>query len=299
MGFQRRIFMSIQNPDRLDPRRRAVQDELIRRVEQLGYQPEIFFHAGTAVALAWSLPNVLEVMRRCVGCVVLATRRWTVAAENEGPFHFASEYAQIEGATAAALRLPLLLISERGLVDRGITWTGAGHPILYMPEEADVSWLSTDPFTHRFSVWRDQLAERSDVFLGYSSKARSAAQAVHLFLTERMKLGVRNWEIDFAAGGTILDEIELAARLCSGGIFLFTKDDTLAGDEMRAAPRDNVVFEAGYFAAAKGRDRVLIIREEGAKMPADLGGNIYLTLPGRDDVRAIEFGIKDFVERRL
>lgn len=299
MGFQRRIFMSIQNPDRLDPRRRAVQDELIRRVEQLHYQPEIFFHAGTAVALAWSLPNVLEVMRRCVGCVVLATRRWTVSSEHEGPFHFASEYAQIEGATAAALRLPLLLISERGLVDRGITWTGAGHPILYMPEEAEVSWLSTDPFTHRFSVWRDQLAERSDVFLGYSSKARSTAQAVHLFLTERLKLDVRNWEIDFAAGGTILDEIELAARLCSGGIFLFTKDDALAGDEMRAAPRDNVVFEAGYFAAAKGRDRVLIIREEGAKMPADLGGNIYLTLPNREDIRPIEFGIKDFVERRL
>jgi predicted nucleotide-binding protein len=60
-----------------------------------------------------------------------------------------------------------------------------------------------------------------------------------------------------------------------------------------------VVFEAGYFAAARGRDRVLIIREEGAKMPADLGGNIYLTLPDKDDTRSIESGIRDFVERRL
>ena len=60
-----------------------------------------------------------------------------------------------------------------------------------------------------------------------------------------------------------------------------------------------MVFEAGYFAAAKGRDRVLIIREEGAKMPADLGGNIYLSLAVRDDIRPIESAIRDFVERRL
>jgi len=66
-----------------------------------------------------------------------------------------------------------------------------------------------------------------------------------------------------------------------------------------AVPRDNVVFEAGYFAAAKGRDRVLIIKEEGAKMPADLGGNIYLTLSQRDDIRPIETAIREFVERRL
>lgn len=298
MPFKRRVFMSIQNSDRIDVRRRTVQDEIIKRVEQLGMQPEIFFDAGAAAALPWSLPNVLEVMRRCVGAIVLATRRWTVV-EGEQEFHFATEYAQIEGAIATALRLPLLLIAERGMVDRGITWTGAGHPILYMPADAEISWLSGDAFSHRFSLWRDQIAERSDVFLGYCSKARSTAQAIHLFLTERLKLTVRNWEMDFAAGGAILDEIETAARLCSAGVFLFTKDDFFGGDEVRAAPRDNVVFETGFFAAAKGRDRVLIIREEGAKMPADLGGNIYLTLSDKQAIGPIESGIRDFVERRL
>lgn len=275
-----------------------MQDEVIRRVEALGLQPEIFFKSGRAAVLAWSLPNALDVMRRCVGVVVLATPRWT-AGDPTGEFHLASELAQIEGAIAVALRLPLLLVAEQGLAKRGITWPGAGHPILYMPPDADVTWFSGEAFSHRFSVWCDQLAERADVFLGYSSKARVTAHAIHLFLTQRLRLGVRNWELDFAGGGTILDEIENAARLCSGGIFLFTKDDALEGDEVRAAPRDNVVFEAGYFAAAKGRDRVLIIREEGAKMPADLGGNIYLTLPDRNDTRRIESSIRDFVERRL
>lgn len=298
MSFKRRVFMSVPNPGLLTGQRREVQDEVIRRVERLGFQPEIFFHAGRAAALSWSLPNALEVMRGCVGAVVLATRRWTVT-DARGEFHSASEYAHIEGAMATALGLPLLLIVEQGLVDRGITWTGAGHPILFMPPDTDVAWLAGEAFTRRFSVWHEQLKERDDIFLGYSSKARAAAQAVHLFLTERLGLEVRNWEIGFTGGGMILDEIENAARLCSGGIFLFTKDDALEGDEMRAAPRDNVVFEAGYFAAAKGRERVLIIREEGAKMPADLGGNIYLTLPDGRDTARIETGIRDFVERRL
>jgi hypothetical protein len=299
MSYKRRAFISIQNPERLDDRRRAVQDQIIRKVELLGLQPEIFFHAGTAASLAWSLQNAVDVMRRCVGAVILASPRWTVTEPNGNEFRFASEYAQIEGAMATALRLPLFIVAEKGLVDRGITWTGAGHPILFMPADADTSWLGSDAFLQRFGLWSDQIAQRSDVFLGYSSKARGTAQAVHLFLKERLDLKVRNWEIDFAAAGIILDEIETAARLCSGGIFLFTKDDTLEGNEVRAAPRDNVVFEAGYFAAAKGRDRVLIIREEGAKMPADLGGNIYLSLADRNDIRPIESAIRDFVDRRL
>ena len=39
-----------------------------------------------------------------------------------------------------------------------------------------------------------------------------------------------------------------------------------------AVPRDNVIFEAGYFIGLKGKRNVLIIRESGSKMPVDLGG---------------------------
>lgn len=67
------------------------------------------------------------------------------------------------------------------------------------------------------------------------------------------------------------------------GIFLFTKDNPLVGiDENQASPRDNVVFEAGYFMHAKGKERTLIIREEGTKMPADLGGNIIYCSRGSE-----------------
>jgi hypothetical protein len=42
-----------------------------------------------------------------------------------------------------------------------------------------------------------------------------------------------------------------------------------------------------------------IIREEGAKMPADVGGSIYLTLKDKTNTDAIHEKIRDFVERRV
>lgn len=80
---------------------------------------------------------------------------------------------------------------------------------------------------------------------------------------------------------------------------LLTKDDELLGQENIAAPRDNVIFEMGLFMEAKGRERVLVVCEEGAKMPTDIGGGIYLPLQKRDDITSIHTKLLDFIERRI
>ena len=94
--------------------------------------------------------------------------------------------------------------------------------------------------------------------------------------------------MDFRAGGSILGEIENARSSCSCGIFLFTEDNPLEGTTEGAAPKDNVVFEAGYFMSAKDPERSLIIREGDAKMPADVGGAIYLHIEKGGDVNSID-----------
>lgn len=63
----------------------------------------------------------------------------------------------------------------------------------------------------------------------------------------------------------------------------------------KAAPRDNVVFEAGYFINAKDKARVLIVRETGAKMPADLGGDIYASLDDKSKIKPIEETVRAFI----
>jgi predicted nucleotide-binding protein len=59
-------------------------------------------------------------------------------------------------------------------------------------------------------------------------------------------------------------------------------------------PRDNVVFEAGYFINAEGKDRVLIVREASAKLPADLGGDIYASLKTKTNIHPIKATVRNF-----
>jgi predicted nucleotide-binding protein len=68
---------------------------------------------------------------------------------------------------------------------------------------------------------------------------------------------------------------------------------------MQAAPRDNVIFEAGYFAHAKGLGRILIVREADAKMPADIGGQVYALFNDRSDISPLERQIRQFVKVRI
>jgi predicted nucleotide-binding protein len=123
-------------------------------------------------------------------------------------------------------------------------------------------------------AWMDEVRVMDDVFLAYSSKARDTANDLIKFLQSR-GIAVRDWELDFSPGGTI-DELSDASRRCLGAIMPLTKDDEFLGEENYAAPRDNVIFEMGLFMESKGRERVLVVREQGAKMPADIGGGIYL-----------------------
>lgn len=65
---------------------------------------------------------------------------------------------------------------------------------------------------------------------------------------------------------------------------LLTADDLgrakgVDGDKARA--RQNVVFEAGYFAGLLGRARVVLLHETGVELPGDLDGIVYVPLdPG-------------------
>jgi predicted nucleotide-binding protein len=156
--------------------------------------------------------------------------------------------------------------------------------------------LHTDDFRVPFLYWKNLLAERRDIFLGYCGSSSATAASIKRFL---LSLGVTvlDWQTDFIPGSTILGQIEGAAARSIGAIFLFTKDDDLAdtGRRETAVPRDNVVFEAGYFIGLKGKRNVLIIREEGSKMPADLGGDIYASLPDKSDTSSIERTLSAFL----
>jgi predicted nucleotide-binding protein len=114
-----------------------------------------------------------------------------------------------------------------------------------------------------------------------------------------LDIDVIDWAMDFGAGATIMEEVSSGIKKSRCGLFLFSRDDPLEGDVQYAAPRDNVIFEAGFCMAVKGPQRTTIIREEGAKIPADLGGTIYIGLKDRADISPIQEKLRQALAKAL
>ena len=273
---------------------------IVERIEALGLVAEIFHDPrGTAslcAPMAWSAVNAEYISRRCVGAVLIGLPRWRFDTP-EGYVQLPTEFSHFEGALAWQLKLPLLVLVQNDVMRRVVFDNSFHGRVGEFPAGAGPAWLGTREFTTPFSVWQRELSERRDVFLGYCSASTATARAIKRYLVEQ-GVTVLDWQSDFPPGQNILQQIGRASDRCSAGIFLFTRDDELAtpGNEQGAAvPRDNVVFEAGYFIHAKGKDRVLVVREQGAKMPADLGGDIYAALPDRNHIGPILESLRRFV----
>lgn len=92
------------------------------------------------------------------------------------------------------------------------------------------------------------------------------------------KIDVRTWrdEISFKYGEFILESLQRQLAESDLSIFFFSSDDerTMRG-ERSPIPRDNVVFEAGISFAQLGRERTVMLVEEGARLPADFEGLIF------------------------
>jgi len=289
----KRIFVS-SRASVLDERRQRLKAAVLGKIRQAGYEQQEFGESGIAERLAWSFENVERVMRQCVGAVVFGFTRWTISDGTK----LLSEYNHYEGAVALTHCLPVLLLKEGGVDDRGVVWSGGGKTVTHVPRTADATWVESKAFTKQFNAWLRELGERRDVFLGYCSKSDGIAAHIEVQL-QRLGASVLDWAMDFRAGSSILNEIENARNACSCGVFLFSEDDPLEGTSGVAAPRDNVVFEAGYFMSAKGPEKCLIIRHGDAKMPADVGGAIYVHLGKGADVSSIDRRLSDFVARNL
>ena len=294
-----KIFISAPLDEHLSADQLRVKKQLLNEIDKRGFAAQEFLRRGIVARKSWTFQNAIDLISECQGVLVLglARSRWEVT---EGTYLCPSEYSHFEGTVALSKGIPTMIVAERGIVNRGIVSTAGGEPISYVDVTDPNSPLSDSLFVTAFDGWLNEIDSRPRVFLGYCGQARTTAVDIQQYIERDLHVAVRNYAMDFQAGGTILEEIERSARECSCGIFLFTNDDPLVSNiEGIAAPRDNVVFEAGYFMHARGRQRSLIVREQGAKMPADVGGNIYVLLQDRNDISPIHRALRKFLSDRL
>jgi hypothetical protein len=300
LSLTRRIYVSLPADPWLPPNVNELKWGIVEEIEKLGYTPEIFTNPrgkpGLASAKAWNPRLADEIARRCVGAAILGMPRWRFQDVEGKTALLPTEFNHYEGALAHTLGLPTLVLVQKDVRRRVVFDMSFSGFVGEFGPDANLGWLHSEEFRVPFGYWKALLDERRDIFLGYCSSSAATAEAVKRYL---LSLGARvlDWQTDFIPGRTILDQIEQAAARTLGGIFLFTKDDDLASQAQSgsAVPRDNVVFEAGYFIGLKGKRNVLVVRETGSKMPADLGGDIYSSLADKSNIAPIERSLAAFI----
>lgn len=291
-----RVFISVPSSGWLPAEQLDIKNGVIDRVRLAGFEPQEFLTSGDFTKLAWSHDNLQYRLGRCQGSVILGLVRWEGWDINKKQYKFNTAYNHYEGALALAKSIPTFILMHEHIYKAGIALKSRKQYFVKLPDKVNSSWLQTDQFLSKFNEWVDVVKKRHLVFFGYSSNARTTAAKVKDFLTSK-GVSVMDWAVDFKPAYPVMDEIERASKSCMGGIFLFTKDDEVTtGGIESAATRDTIIFEAGYFVQAKGIDKTLIIKEEGAKMPANIGG---LTFRNRDDLSLIEKDLEKFVVKNL
>src|SRR5262245_32746631 len=292
----------VHSPAKLNLRRHKVRSKVIDAIIAAGFDPQEVGGPRSKALLSWTFNEAARVMDRCQGAVIIALPQYEFGPDMLMP----SEYSHYEGALALSTGPPTLIITEEGVLNAGIVFQGSGNFINMIPSddemtEADTGkgYLDSDEFQSMFKIWAKKVSDHSKVFFGYCSKAQSTADAIIKYLIKTLELDVIDWAVDFGAGSAIMGEISDAIRSCRCGIFLFSGDDPSVGDAQHAAPRDNVVFEAGFCIATKGTQRTIVIREEGAKMPADLGGIIYIPLKDKSDIAPIQEKLRQALEKSM
>lgn len=120
--------------------------------------------------------------------------------------------------------------------------------------------------------------DKPRIFLGSSGKQEKLLQALTRGLEDVAR--VEPWTTSFNPGTTTLERLLELVREVDFAAFVFARDDWTshsppAADPSaagQAAPRDNVVFEAGLFGGVLGMRRTFILHASGSKLPSDLLG---------------------------
>ena len=119
---------------------------------------------------------------------------------------------------------------------------------------------------------------RPRIFLGSSGQQEKILQALARGLEDVAH--VVPWTTSFDPGTTTLERLFELASEVDFAAFVFARDDwttasaptSPAAESGQAAPRDNVVFEAGLFGGVLGMRRTFILHANGSKLPSDLLG---------------------------
>lgn len=116
------------------------------------------------------------------------------------------------------------------------------------------------------------------IFIGSSSEAAAIVNRLVGLLDS--DFDVHPWNQIFSPGEYTLTTLLQEVERVDAAIFVFARDDEVKiRGESGYSARGNVLLEYGIFVARLGRERVLILEEEGVGLPSDIFGITTKTFP--------------------
>jgi hypothetical protein len=115
------------------------------------------------------------------------------------------------------------------------------------------------------------------VFVASSSERARVGEAVCRLLERKLPRSatVEFWTKKFDFSAAYIESLEKVSREADFTVLVVAGEDvTISRKQKKAAPRDNIVFELGFFMGGLGRGRCFMLVEEGpnVKIPSDLLG---------------------------
>lgn len=243
--------------------------------------------------------------------------RWLVMSQsNEGSWEPGPMQSPVEATARAVLALSSSPSSRNqarvaAAINSGISYllglyrSGSGWP--EQPVETGKVWTTYYAcralLAHIDAIREDQGSgglplsrKRKRVFIvhGHHPKLRSDVKA----MVQRLNLEpVVLEEMPNHGATTIMEKFEYYAKQegVDFALVLLTPDDMVAS-ENAMAPRENTLFELGWFAAKLGRERVSILWDPAVKLPSDLDGMMRTNIRGEHWEAELEKELRIFIQ---
>lgn len=116
---------------------------------------------------------------------------------------------------------------------------------------------------------------RPRLFMICSAESLPIAKAIRVGLEHEAEVVIWSDDMIFPAGVYPIEALEEQVNLADFGIALAEPDDLmLSRDRQSSVPRDNVIFELGFFMSRLGRHRTLLLipKRTEVKLPSDFKG---------------------------
>ena len=155
-------------------------------------------------------------------------------------------------------------------------------------EGMDTEVVAPEPKTTQPQINHHSHEGTRQIFIAHG-KNRKPSENLKKIL-DRFKVPYKMAVDEPNAGRPISQKVADLMKLCSAGIFVFTKDEkfTLDTNEVIWRPSENVVYELGAGSILWG-EKIIILRESGVNFPSDFSDLGYITFEdGELDSRGME-----------